>query len=325
MKACVLHAINDLRYEDVPDPVRKHGEALIRIKAAGICGSDIPRVYEKGTYHFPTIPGHEFSGETIEADDAGIIGTKCAVFPIIPCRECESCLTGRYAQCFNYNYFGSRCDGGFAELISVPLWNIVPAPDGLDFEIIAMTEPCAVALHSLEQASFQSGASLCVFGAGPIGVMLGKWAVLKGASRVSLIDVDERKIDFARKLGFDTEITGKYDVVIEGSGTSAGYENAVTSAAPFGVVVLMGNPARDMTLSQHAYSKIMRDELTLKGTWNTSYNSEKNDWKITMENLAKLDISCLISHRFDFSRCNDAFSVLRERGEFVSKVMFVNN
>jgi len=323
VKACVLHAVNDLRYEEIPDPVRKQGEVLIKIKASGICGSDIPRVFEKGTYHFPTIPGHEFSGEIIDADDNDIVGKKCTVFPLIPCRDCESCQTGNFAQCSNYNYFGSRCDGGFAEMISVPLWNVVLAPGTLDYEVIAMTEPCAVALHSIEQAELHAGASVCVIGAGPIGIMIGKWALLKGASRVSLIDIDERKTEFARKLGFETEQNGKYDVVIEGSGAISGYENAVLAAKTFGTVVLMGNPFKEMTLSQKTYWKILREELTLKGTWNSSYSVNRNNWKTATELMEKLDISCLISHRFDLSRCNDAFSMINQRSEFISKVMFI--
>ena len=324
MKACVLHAVNDLRYETVPEPVRKSGEVLVEIKASGICGSDVPRVFEKGTYCFPTIPGHELGGEIIDADDDLLIGKKCSVFPLLPCNICHCCELGEYALCENYNYYGSRCDGGFAERISVPLWNIILAPDDVSFEEIAMAEPCAVALHSLERAQLRMGNSVCVFGAGPIGIMIGKWAYLKGASRVTLIDIDERKTEFAKKLGFETELSGLYDIVIEGTGVSAGYENTMKAAKPFATVVLMGNPAKEMTLTQHGYWEILRKELTVKGTWNSSYNSRKNDWKTVLMYLGKLDISCLVSHRFDLSECDKAFDLMRNRKEFFNKVMFVN-
>ena len=324
MKACVLHAIGDLRYEDVPVPIKKPGEVLVEIKASGICGSDLPRVFEKGTYHFPTIPGHEFGGLIVEADYKSLIGKKCAVFPLIPCRKCIYCETGNYAQCEDYNYFGSRCDGGFTEWISVPMWNIVLAPDELSFEEISMTEPCAVALHSLERADFKAGNSVCIFGAGPIGLMIGKWAILKGASEVTLIDIDERKIAFAEKSGFRTELTGKADIVIEGAGVSSSYENAVRAAKPFGTVVLMGNPLKDMTLSQNGYWEILRNELLLKGTWNSSYNANRNDWKTSLMFMKKLDISCLVSHRFSLSECNTAFALMKNHSEFFNKVLFVN-
>jgi len=318
-----------LRYEDVPDPIRKHGEALVEIKASGVCGSDLPRIFTKGTYSFPTIPGHEFSGVIADAGDAALVGKKCAVFPLIPCGKCDYCGTGRYAQCENYDYFGSRRDGGFAGLISVPLWNIIQAPDDLSYEEIAMAEPCAVALHSLERAELRAGASVCVFGAGPIGLMIGKWARLKGASEVSLIDVDEKKTAYAASEGFKTELSGKADVVIEGSGVSAGYENAVRAARPFGTVVLMGNPAGDMALSQAAYSEILRKELTVRGTWNSAYNTfgseYGNDWAASLKFMKRLDISGLVSHRFGLADCGQAFRMMRERKEFFMKVMFVND
>ena len=325
MKACVLHAVNDLRYEEVPNPIRKAGEVLIRIRASGICGSDISRVFEKGTYHFPTIPGHEFGGEIIEADDNALIDKKCTVFPLVPCRKCPSCETGHYAQCEDYNYFGSRCDGGFAEFISVPLWNAVLAPDDLSFEEIALSEPCAVALHSLEQAVLKTGDRICVFGAGPIGIMIGKWARLKGASRISLIDIDEDKTAFAKKLGFETELNGKYDIVVEGAGVSASFEKALHAARAFGTVVLMGNPIKEMTVSQKGYWEILRKELILKGTWNSSYNSNLNDWKTVLRFMKKLDLSCIVSHKFNFDKCDEAFRIMKERKEFFNKVMFVND
>jgi L-iditol 2-dehydrogenase len=121
MMACNLHGIGDLKYEEVQTPVMGDGEVLIRIMAAGICGSDIPRVYEKGTYHFPTITGHEFAGVIVDAaeQDRHLIGKKAAVFPLLPCGKCGACQIGEYAQCEDYDYYGSRRDGGFAEYIAV--------------------------------------------------------------------------------------------------------------------------------------------------------------------------------------------------------------
>lgn len=90
MKALNLHAINDLRYEEVTLSKRKPDEVTLKIKAAGICGSDISRIFKKGTYHFPIIPGHEFSGTVIDADNKLLINKRAAVFPLIPCGKCPS-------------------------------------------------------------------------------------------------------------------------------------------------------------------------------------------------------------------------------------------
>ena len=325
MKACVLHAIGDLRCENVPDPKRKQGEVLIKIRASGICGSDISRVFTKGTYHFPTIPGHEFSGEIIEADDFALIGMKCAVFPILPCCNCINCTSENYAQCENYNYFGSRCDGGFAELICVPKWNVVIASDSLSYEEIAMTEPCAVALHALEQSNLKAGSRVCIYGAGPIGIMIAKWAQLKGAVDITLVDIDRNKIIFAQSLGFNTEPYGSYDIVIEGTGVSSGFENAVSSVKTFGTLVLMGNPISEMSLSQKSYWEVLRKELTLKGTWNSIYGQNYNEWRTVLLFMDKLNLQPLISHRFELHECNIAFDMMNQRKEFYNKVMFMIN
>src|SRR5574344_1114909 len=99
MKALNLFGIDHLRYVEFPKPKREEGEVLLHLKACGICGSDIPRIFTKGTYPFPTIPGHEFAGEIVEADDVALVGRRAAVFPLLPCGKCEACQVGEYAQC----------------------------------------------------------------------------------------------------------------------------------------------------------------------------------------------------------------------------------
>ena len=170
MKACVLHAIGDLRTEEVTVPVPGPGWVLVKVAACGVCGSDIPRVFEKGTYRFPLIPGHEFAGVVDavgEGVDAARIGQRAAVFPLVPCMRCAMCAVGAYAQCADYDYLGSRCDGAFAEYVVAPEWNLVPVPDGLSLEEAAMCEPAAVAAHALRQAKIDLGATVAIFGAGP--------------------------------------------------------------------------------------------------------------------------------------------------------------
>lgn len=343
MKACVLHNINDLRYEEVPTPTLKDGQVLIQIKASGICGSDIQRVFEKGTYHFPTIPGHEFAGEIVEVAagvDPALIGKKAAVFPLIPCRECFSCQIGEYAQCENYDYYGSRRDGGFSEYLAVNAFNLVILPDEVSFEEAAMCEPAAVAIHALSQAGVGLGDTVTIFGAGTIGLILAKIARVWGAGKVILVDIDDQKLDIAKKLGFENCINSLHsdvrtqisnltdnrgsDVTIEGTGVAAALSQCFKTAATFGRVVLMGNPIRDMNVDQKSYWEILRKQLTLKGTWNSSYNGIKNDWRCAVETMPRLNLEELITHRFDLSQCNEAFNLLREHKEFAVKVMFIN-
>lgn len=345
MKACVLHAVNDLRYEDVPMPSMKKGEVLIKIMASGVCGSDIPRVFDKGTYHFPTIPGHEFAGQIAEVGegaDAALIGRKAAVFPLVPCMKCEYCQIGEYAACTGYNYFGSRCDGGFAEYISVPVWNLVMVPDALSYEEAAMGEPAAVAIHALRQACIEIGDNIAVFGAGPIGLMLARWAEAWGADKVMLVDIDERKVSFAKSLGFDyvwnskdgdpvqwiKEVTGGrgVDLAVEGAGVSMTLEQCFKSVRHFGKVIAMGNPHGEMKLSQKGYWEILRKQLRICGTWNSSFVSiPKNDWELAIRAMEKhkLNVRPFITHRFSLAEGKEALEMMRDRTEFFNKVMFI--
>lgn len=344
MAACNLHAVGDLRYEKVPVPELKQDEVLLKVRAAGICGSDISRVFEKGTYHFPTIPGHEFAGviEAVNSGDENLIGKNAAVFPLIPCGTCEACQIGEYAQCHNYDYYGSRRDGAFAEYVAVKKWNLVFVPDSVSLEYAAMAEPCAVAIHALRQAGIGLGDTVAIFGAGAIGLLAAQIARGWGAGQVILADVDSAKLNFAGELGFTRTVDSKTadaaefirdctggkgaDVCLEAAGAPAAVEGCLRSAKNFGQVVLMGNPAKNMDISQKAYGEILRKQLTLKGTWNSSYNGGCNDWNLAIHCMERgiFDLSKLITHRFGFADSAKAFELARTRREFWVKILFVD-
>lgn len=344
MKACVLHDIGKLVYEDVPRPAPKEGEVLVRIMACGICGSDIPRVFTKGTYHFPTIPGHEFAG-VIEAlgdsVDPEWLNKRVAVFPLLPCRSCSACEKGSYAQCENYDYLGSRCDGAFSEYVTCPVWNLIPLPDSVPYDVGAMLEPAAVAYHAAARAGLAAGENALVVGAGTIGLIVALWLRLAGADTVVLCDVDAEHLTFAEKLGFpalnstDPEFSKKLDELSGGRGIACALdcvgiapalETCLTNVRTGGTVVAVGNPAGDMLLHQAAYWQILRKELQVVGTWNSSYLGKDNDWVKVIRAMAsgRLDLAPLITHRFPLSEHQEAFRVLREKREFAIKVLFVN-
>ncbi|MBO5550798.1 MAG: alcohol dehydrogenase catalytic domain-containing protein, partial [Lachnospiraceae bacterium] len=127
MKAWVLHDIGDFRYEDMDKPVPSSGEVLVQVKACGICGSDIARVYKDGAHRMPLIIGHEFSGVVCgkgrDTDDKWL-NKRVGVFPLIPCGECGPCRQKRFEMCRHYDYLGSRSNGGFAEYVCVPEKNL---------------------------------------------------------------------------------------------------------------------------------------------------------------------------------------------------------
>ena len=143
MRAYELHGVNDLRREDIEKPEIPSGWVLVQVKASGICSSDIPRIFTNGTYHFPTIPGHEFSG-VVAAYGEGVpeerVGKRVGIFPLIPCRTCPQCRQKKYEMCEHYDYLGSRRDGGFAEYVAVPDWNLMELPENVSFREAAMLE-----------------------------------------------------------------------------------------------------------------------------------------------------------------------------------------
>ena len=329
MNAAVLHAVGDLRYEQVPMPEIAEDEVLLKVMACGVCGSDIPRVYTKGTYHFPTIPGHEFAGEIVASNDPALLGRRAAVFPLLPCRKCAPCQVGEFANCLDYDYYGSRRDGAFAEYLAVKKANLILAPDTLSFDCAAMCEPGAVARAAIRRMNIELGDLVVIYGAGPIGLIAAQWAKRAGAGCVRVVDISEEKLAFAAQFGFaayDPEKDGPADAALEGTGAAPALNNAIRALKAHGKLVLMGNPMGDMNIKSDVYSLILRKELRMTGTWNSSYNDMVNDWEATIAAMADGSIRYegLITHRYPLAQVNEALEMMRDKKEFFTKVMLVN-
>ena len=147
MKAGVVHAREDIRYEDIEQPKPGAGQVLIKVKYTGICGSDIPRVNGDACHYFPNVLGHEFSGTVVETGE-GVsslnVGDRVAGVPLVPCMKCEDCQKGNYSLCKHYSFIGSREFGSFAEYVVVPERNAVKFEDSVSFEQGAFFEPSTV-------------------------------------------------------------------------------------------------------------------------------------------------------------------------------------
>ena len=336
MKAYNLHGIGDLRYEDILIPDITSGWALVKVKAAGICSSDIPRIFQDGTYHFPTIPGHEFAGiveKVADEENNHYIGKKVGVFPLIPCRNCDCCRKGKYELCSNYDYIGSRRDGAFAEYVSVPVWNLVELGEEVKYTEAAMMEPLAVSLHGVRQIQLKRNERVAVIGTGMIAFAAAQWVMLKGASDVTVIGRSEEKRKIANtfdniKYAVGVQTTEQYDAVLEAVGSNTSIEQALTIVRPEGTVVLMGNPEGDIHLRKDVYWRILRKQLKVRGTWNSSY--EKNqlcDWSEVRDNLNNHNIRVdgLITHYYTQNKLNDALDLMLHHKEAYCKVMTLWN
>ena len=206
MKALVVEGIKQFTYKDVPMPVLKDDEALVRVRACGICGSDVPRVLSDGAHGYPIIVGHEFSGQVIAVGKAVkdvTVGARATVAPLVPCGVCDACAAGHPAMCTHYSFIGSRQDGAMAEYVAVPARNIVPIGDSVTYEQAACIEPLTVAMHGVERAGdLRSGTSAVVYGCGTIGMLTMECLKAKGIERVYAIDIDPHKLAMAKSLTF---------------------------------------------------------------------------------------------------------------------------
>lgn len=346
MKACRLHAVGDFRTDEIQIPKPVGEQFLIKVEACGICGSDIPRIFTLGTskQRYPLVIGHEFGGEIVavgEDADQSLIGLRGAVFPCIPCRECDSCLSGDYAMCADYDYLGSRSDGGFAEYCLVPSsWHFVPSNNpATTGDMLGMVEPCTVAQHAIRKGNVCAGKSVLIFGAGPIGIMAARWAQIFGAGPIVLSEIVDSKVEFARERGLTVINSSKEDlketfrslndgrdadVVIEGTGTGAALGQGIDCARTFGTVVLLGNPASDTTISLSQHSNILRKELTLQGMWNSHYAGPLNEWHFTMKMLdeGKMKVEDLITHRSDLEGLPALCEGIYDRSISICKAMY---
>lgn len=345
MKAWVLHNIGDIRFDTAEEPILKEREVLVKVRAAGICGSDIPRIYQNGAYSHPLIPGHEFSGEVVKTGafaNASWQGKRVGIFPLIPCRKCPPCRKKQYEMCRNYSYLGSRRDGGFAEYAAVPEDNLIVLPDSITFEEAAMLEPMAVAVHAMRRIGADENDNVAICGVGTIGLLL--YLFLREA-RVKNIYVFGNK-DFQKqtllKLGLPkdcycdirsedvdvwlSERTGGAgaDVFFECVGKNETLVQAVNQTSFAGRIMLVGNPFGDMRLEKAVYWKLLRNQITVKGTWNSSFTGEESDdWHYVLRRLEEKRIapSELITHRFSMKDLEKGLHIMRDKTEDYVKII----
>lgn len=347
MKAWVLHGIGDIQFDDVKEPQPEKDEVIVEVKSTGICGSDIPRIYKTGTYHFPIIPGHEFSG--IVADVG--IGVKpewknkrVGVFPLIPCRVCMSCKQEQYEMCRSYSYLGSRQDGGFAEYVAVPEWNLIELPESIPLVEAAMMEPMSVAVHAMRRARPNKDDTCVIYGLGTIGMLLLTFLKDVGVRNTFAVGNKDFQRRTAAKLGLDqdyycdsrTEDVSKWvmehtdnrgaDMFFECVGRNETISQALDLTAPSGKVMFVGNPASDMVFQKDVYWKILRNQLTVLGTWNSSFtHNMEDDWHYVMERLQNHRVRPeeLVTHRFPLERLSDGLVLMRDKSEETSKIMII--
>ncbi len=332
MKALVLHGPGSYRVEPSwPDPKPRPGWGLVRVQYAGICGSDLPRFAVTGSYHHPMVLGHEFSG-IVETPAPGSTrfrpGERVAVLPIIPCGTCEGCTTtGEPFHCHNYQFLGSRNDGGFAEYCLVPEDNMFRLPSRVDLRAGAFIEPLAVALHVVRRSGFHKNESALVFGAGAIGLLVASWLRLLGASRIVIADVRDESLALAHSLDFKdvynpkhSEPPGTFDAVFEAAGSGAALMGAVSCTRDKGSLTVVGRDSADIVFPHAVFEKLMRKELTLRGCWGYNLAGEEAFLAAALER-GDVRVEPLITHEIPLEEAPKVIAAMIDKSFFYCKVM----
>lgn len=322
MKSVVIHAEGSVRVEERPVPqIQAADDVLVRIVCSGLCGSDIPRIFSKGAHYYPITLGHEFSGH-VEACGADVkdlqAGDAVACIPLLPCFSCPECEKGYYSLCKQYQFVGSRRDGGNAEYIVVKRANLFRLPAEMAIEDGAFIEPVTVGLHAFHLASGCKGKNVVIVGAGTIGLLAMQCALALGAKSVTAIDINDDKLALATSLGatqvFNSRVLSVDDIlnalrdsrfdqlVLETAGTPQTVSLAIDIAGPHAQVALVGTLHHDLNLPVATFGKILRKELTLLGSWmNYSAPWPGEEWETAVRLLTgkKLQLEPLIAHTGD--------------------------
>ena len=329
MKAAVLYGVKELRIEDVEVPKLEAGEALVKVKAATTCGTDLKilqRGYVERVIKLPTIFGHEWAGDVVEVSkglDWPKKGMRVRAGNSAPCLHCTMCQKGKYNLCENMIWLW----GAYAEYIKVParmvFVNMQEIPKQVAYEEAAITEPLACVLHGVEEARVKLGDTVAIIGAGPIG-LLHLLAVKKmGARKAIMIDLVEERLDFAEKLGADETINGKTedvvekvrqltggygaDVAIEAIGLPATWEQALKLARKGGTILEFGGcpPGTEIRVDAEM---LHYGEQTVLGAFHTT----PLHFRRALDMIASrtIDVRPLVTKRMKLGEIKEAFEIL---------------
>jgi L-iditol 2-dehydrogenase len=322
VRALRLHATGDLRLHEEERPEPREAETLVRVSAVGLCGSDLHWFGEGGIGETrltrPLVLGHELAGITED-------GRRVAIDPAVPCESCALCRDGHPNLCEAVRFAGHGADdGGLREWMAWPERALFALPDALSDADGAMLEPLGVALHAVDLAHVRAGASVGVFGCGPIGLLALQAARLAGAGRLVATDRADRphRLEAARRLGAEVfaaeggrevlsirdALGGRLDVAIELAGENAAVDAALDAVRPGARVVLAGIPAEERTSFRAATARRKGLTLVLSRRMKHVYPRA-----IGLVAEGKVDVRSAVTHQFPLERAAEAFATAARR------------
>lgn len=333
MKSVVIHAGGSVTVEERPLPhLEKPDQVLVQVECAGLCGSDIPRIFHEGAHFYPIILGHEFSGRVTACGSAVADlqpGDRVACVPLQPCFACKECQRQLWSQCKHYQFIGSRSDGGNREFIVLPRSNLFLLPPGTTALAGAFFEPLTVSLHAIQLAGGCEGKEVLIIGAGTIGQLALQAAKALGARSVTAIDINPQRLALAQQLGADrvfnsAELTAadmqallheqRFDqLILETAGNPLTVELAINLAGPQAQLALIGTLHHDLNLSSSTFGLILRKELHILGSWmNYSGAWPGVEWQqaVSLFNAGRIQLTPLMAELGDADAYASAVSAL---------------
>ncbi|HNQ89970.1 MAG TPA: L-threonine 3-dehydrogenase [Verrucomicrobiota bacterium] len=313
--------------EEVPEPKPGLNDVLIRVDRTGICGTDV-HIYKWDAWAQRTIPvpmvvGHEFVGEVVEVGSNVkdfFPGDLVSAEGHVVCGRCRNCLAGRRHLCRDTKGIGVNRPGAFAEYLCVPMTNVWHHRPGIDLDVAAIFDPFGNAVHTA--LSFPVlGEDVLVTGAGPIGIMAAAVVRHAGARFVVITDLNEYRLDLARKMGVTmahdvrqgtlSEVQQKlgmkegFDVGLEMSGNPAAFRDLIANLCHGGKVAMLGIPPEEMAID---WNRVVFNMLTIKGI----YGREMYEtwYKMTVMLESGLDIRPVITHRFHYTEFEKGFEAM---------------
>ena len=314
--------------EDVPEPACGINDVLIRVDRTGICGTDL-HIYNWDAWAQKTIPvpmvvGHEFVGEVVQVGDNVndfFPGEIVSGEGHVVCGRCRNCLAGRRHLCAHTSGIGVNRPGAFAEYLALPMANVWHHRPGIDLDVASIFDPLGNAVHTA--LSFDLlGEDVLITGAGPIGIMGAAIARHAGARYVVITDVNEYRLDLARRMKVDVALNVTkgsvadvmkklgmaegFDVGLEMSGNPAAFRDMIEHMAHGGKIAMLGIPGAEMAID---WNKVIFNMLTIKGI----YGREMYEtwYKMTVMIQTGLDISPVITHRFAADEFERGFAAMK--------------
>ncbi len=339
MKALVYHGPKDLRLEEVEGVFPKEHEVKIKVKAIGICGSDVHGYAGlTGRRLPPMIMGHEFSGEIVEVGQAVTdfkVGDRVAPYPVEICGECEFCRRDMTHICLNKRAYGVLdCNGAMAEYICVPGNIVFKLSDCVDYSTGAMVEPMAVALRGVDNAGDLQGKNVLILGAGTIGLFTLAHVKTRNPAKIFVSDLSDTRLAVAKQMGADVVLrSDKLDVVqavrdatdglgvdvsIECVGITPTTKQAVSSLKLGGTTVWVGNSQK---LIEADMQEIVTHELTVRGSF--LYTLKQFERCVEILGQGQVDISPIISREIKLEEAPEMFRTLYENPGDLIKVVIL--